>query len=188
VTSPDGRWDAWYERDEARTVTAYGSSDTYAIGAGFLSPCGEVEDWGCGLGWFRYHYEDFNGLTITGIDGSHTPHANVYADLREYRSDVPGIFMRHVLEHNHEWARILDNAIASFRERMALILFTPLAVKTHVIGSTSINGVEIPDYSFGFDDIVRHFDGLRVETSTLSSPQTQYGIEHVFLLEKRSVR
>jgi hypothetical protein len=33
--------------------------------------------------------------------------------------------MRHILEHNYEWARVLDNALASFTQRMALILFTP---------------------------------------------------------------
>lgn len=32
--------------------------------------------------------------------------------------------MRHILEHNYEWARILDNALASFTQRMAPILFT----------------------------------------------------------------
>lgn len=182
MTSFDGRWEQWYQRDEAFMLTPYGESSTYDIGAEFLQDCETVEDWGCGLGWFRTKRWD----GYTGVDGSHTPHANVYADLREYRSDVPGIFMRHVLEHNHEWAQILDNAIASFRERMVLILFTPLADETHVIGSTNIGGIEIPDYSFALNDIWDRFpDNVVFRDFEVSSPETQYGVEHVFLLEKR---
>ena len=49
----------------------------------------------------------------------------------QYRSSVPGIFMRHILEHNYEWARVLDSALASFTQRMALI--TPERATTQEI-------------------------------------------------------
>ena len=54
--------------------------------------------------------------------------------------------MRHILEHNYEWARILDNALASFTERMALILFTPEQEVTEEIAFRSDVGV--PDIAF----------------------------------------
>jgi len=76
-------------------------------------------------------------------------------DLVAYRSHVPGVFMRHVLEHNDEWARILDNAVASFTERMALILFTPERAATEEIAFRPDIGV--PDIAFRLADITDRF-------------------------------
>ena len=183
MTMPDGRWNAWYDGG-ITAMQPFGNSSTYEIGARFLSNCRVVEDWGCGLGWFRGYCRH----GYVGIDGSHTPHADVYADLRHYRSDVDGIFMRHVLEHNHEWQRILDNAMHSFRDSMVVILFTPLALVTHQIGGTMIDDVEIPDYSFRLDDLTDRTESEGITASwmvNLPSPDTQYGVEHVLLLERR---
>jgi hypothetical protein len=57
-----------------------------------------------------------------GIDGIPSPRCAEFVDLVQYRSSVPWIFMRHILEHNYEWARVLDNALASFTQRITLIL------------------------------------------------------------------
>lgn len=178
MSSPDGRWDDWY--DSADKQLPYGDTDTYRLGGTWLQSCDEVEDWGCGLGWFRI----YRTHGYIGIDGSSTKFADVHANLADYRSDVPGIFMRHVLEHNHRWPNILDNAVASFRQRMALILFTPLADRTQQIGETVIGGVSIPDYSFALDDILARFEGAEVGLASLPSPGTQYGVEHVFFARK----
>ena len=94
--------------------------------------CQTVEDWGCGLGWFRRYISP--PREYLGIDGSASPFADIVHDLRTYRSGKPhGILMRHVLEHNHHWKPILDNAIASFTKGLCLILFTPWQVKTSVL-------------------------------------------------------
>jgi hypothetical protein len=105
----------------------YGVEESYKLGMDWLNPCYEVEDWGCGPAYSKQYRRG----VYTGVDG--TPgFCDRVADLREYRSDVDGIFMRHVLEHNHDWQKILDNAIASFRERMSLIFFSPWVEQTHV--------------------------------------------------------
>ena len=112
-----GKWTAWYQGLEE--PWPYGETTSYEIGAAWLADCARTEDWGCGAGWLstlippdRYR----------GVDGTPSPRCAEVVDLVEYRSTVPGIFMRHILEHNYEWARLLDNALASFTERMALIL------------------------------------------------------------------
>ncbi|MPZ20855.1 MAG: hypothetical protein GEV06_23545 [Luteitalea sp.] len=61
-----------------------------------------------------------------GIDGTALPFCDEVVDLVQYRSTVPGIFMRHLLEHNDDWARVLDNALASLTERMVLDLSSPV--------------------------------------------------------------
>ena len=99
----------------------YGDDTTYQKGITFLDGHGLIEDWGCGFG--------DAGSFVTqspyrGIDGS-SPHADEIVDLREYRSQADCIFMRDVLEHNADWSRILANAVAWFKKRMALIIFTP---------------------------------------------------------------
>ena len=112
----------------------------------WLNPCYEVEDWGCGPAYSRQYRKG----NYTGIDG--TPgFCEVVDDLRTRLSDVDGIFMRHVLEHNHDWQKILDNAIASFRERMSLIFFSPWANETHVANEN--NGIIVLE--FNKEDILK---------------------------------
>ena len=93
-------------------------------------------------------------------------------------------FMRHVLEHNVEWRRILAGAIASFRKRMALIIFTPFAETTRVM-STALHctSVSVPDLSFRKEDLTQCFDDLRYTEESLKT-DTQYGVEHIFYIEK----
>jgi hypothetical protein len=87
--------------------------------------------------------------------------------------------MRHVLEHNHGWRLILQNAVRSFRQRMTLILFTPFSEFEHKIGDT----MGIPDLSLRRQDVVAFFDGLSYTEESLES-DTQYGREHIFYIER----
>jgi hypothetical protein len=121
-----------------------------------------------------------------GVDGSASPRCAEVVDLVEYRSTVPGIFMRHVLEHNYEWARILDNAVASFTERMALILFTPEQEATVEIALQSDVGV--PDIAFRLADITDRFPPDVTFTVQRISSATQYGCETILLIEKEGQR
>ena len=78
-----------------------------------LKDCKIIEDWGCGMGWFK----QFVKSKYIGLDGSKTPHSDKKVDLTKYKSSVDGIFMRHILEHNFEWEKILRNACQSFTKK-----------------------------------------------------------------------
>lgn len=166
-----GQWAVWNATDEP---VPYGLSPTYEFGAAWLADCATVEDWGCGRGWLstlvgpdRYR----------GVDGSPSRFASVVADLTEYRSTVPGIFMRHVLEHNDDWRTILDNAAASAQERLFIALFTPTMRTTRRIAFAENPGV--PDISFRLRDLIDPLlvAGFTVSTEQIESPNTQYGVE-----------
>jgi hypothetical protein len=172
-----GKWAVWYQ--DVGEPWPYGDTTSYEIGASWLAGCALIEDWGCGPGWLRTLLPTGR---YRGIDGSASPHCDVVADLTAYRSTVPGIFMRHVLEHNEAWARILDNAIASFTERMALILFTPERPTTEAIAVHPELGV--PDIAFRLADLTARFPS-HVTYSVQQLPSaTQYGSETILLLER----
>lgn len=147
MASVTGLWDRWYAigLDEPQP---FGDTITYAAGVEWLAGCALVEDWGCGKGWLRTLIPPER---YRGVDGSRTPFADVVADLAEYRSRVPGVFMRHVLEHNQRWRGILRNAAASATERLFIVLFTPLVEKTRRIAYWEDPGV--PDIAFRLEDI-----------------------------------
>lgn len=170
-----GKWDGWYEG--LSEPAPYGGDTTYQAGADWLAGCSLVEDWGCGKGWLRKFVP---ADRYRGLDGSATPFAAETVDLADYRSQVPGIFMRHVLEHDRRWQRILDNAVASFTERMALVIFTPLADHTHPIAYNRRIGV--PDIAFHLDDLTERF-GRSTWNHEEMLTASQYGVETVFYLE-----
>lgn len=182
-----GLWDAGYTGNPPRAI--YGDPLTLTKAAAFLDQPGivTVEDWGCGLGGFR----DFlrADQAYLGVDGSRSPHADRIADLVEYRSSVDAVHMRHVLEHNPQWPRILDNALASFRHRMVLTLFTPWAECTGVLAEYPDflgTGVTMVDIAFCRADIVERFTGLDWQLEEGIPTRSQYGVEHVFCLERRA--
>jgi len=158
----------------------YGDDVTYRLGMEFLDGHGAIEDWGCGFTHARYFVSQSRYI---GIDGS-SKWADKIADLRAYTSDTECIFMRHVLEHNLDWKRILANAVASFRQRMVLIIFTPFCDTTHVISSSqTVTAVPVPDISFRKEDLTALFEGLKYSEQAVET-DTQYGTEHLFYLEK----
>src|SRR4051794_34985861 len=95
-----GKWTEYYRG--VNTPHPYGDTLTYQLGANYLAGLDRIEDWGCGLGWLRQYLPPAN---YRGIDGSESPFADAVVDLEEYTSDVDGIFMRHILEHNFGWQR-----------------------------------------------------------------------------------
>jgi hypothetical protein len=115
-------WDhAYKELPNYPSAFKYGDTETYKIGADFLADCETVEDWGCGAGGFKRYRPD-----AIGIDGSVTPFADKLEDLVNYTSNVDGIFIRHVLEHDRNWKIILVNALKSAKKKLVIVLFTPL--------------------------------------------------------------
>jgi hypothetical protein len=153
----------------------FGQDDiTYQLGADFIGELA-VEDWGCGLGWFR----KFARGPYRGIDGSPSMYADDVVDLREYRSETPALYMRHVLEHNpFDWRLILDNAVASFTKRMVLVLFTPTSDLTILLRDG-----DPPDVSLSWNDLTGRFGDLNWHSQRLSTA-TQYSVENIFYLEK----
>lgn len=175
-----GKWADWYQG--AREPWPYGDTTSYAIGAAWLERCALVEDWGCGSGWLRTLVPPDR---YRGVDGSASPFCDEVVDLVAYRSRVPAIFMRHVLEHNYAWKQIVDNAVASFTERMALVLFTPERAATEEIAFQPDIGV--PDIAFRLADITDRFPQDVTFTVQRISSATQYGSETILLLERRLV-
>lgn len=161
-----GAWDAFYAK--ATDAWAFGGLQSYELGAEWLKDCDLITDWGCGLGWFRTLIDPER---YRGIDGSASPFADEVVDLAEYRSETPGLFMRHVLEHDWRWADILDNAIASFTERMALVLFSPLRPETVEIAREA--AVDVPVIGFRLDDITERFD-CPIEIHRLPAERTEH--------------
>lgn len=178
-----GKWNKWYCMLQKNGPEAYGVSDTYQLGADWLQDCSVIEDWGCGKGWFSKFVPEYKYI---GIDGSHSPFAVRVVDLVNYQSNVPGIFMRHVIEHDYEWKTLLTNALNSFTERMVLILFTPMSDETHELTYHTDPGV--PELSFSMNDILE-----LIQLAGVSCQVEQYpfasgyddGKETVFYLEKR---
>lgn len=170
-----GLWDRWYSIVEQ--PEPYADTITYRLGAEWLAGCALIEDWGCGKGWLRTLVE---ADRYRGIDGSHSPFADEVVDLAAYRSSVPGLFMRHVLEHDFRWAQILDNAVASFTERMVLILFTPLAAETHDIEWEPDPGV--PNIAFHLEDITDRLTGCWT-AETIGTP-SKYGTETILRVSR----
>lgn len=168
-----GKWNNWYSN--LSHPEPYGDVTTYHVGEDFL--CGlAVEDWGCGKGYFS----TIHSGGYTGIDGSFTPYSDVTADLTEYVSDTDGLFMRHVIEHNTGWDKVLANALQSFHRTMVLVLFTPMSDTTHQI---AWNDIGVPDISFSHDDLVTKMAGMKYTYRDFKT-NTQYGTERVYVIEK----
>lgn len=157
---------------------AYGENTTYELGLSWLDGRGPVvEDWGCGTAYGRRFVTKSE---YVGIDGTDTQFNDVTADLCEYRSNAAGIFIRHVLEHNYHWDKILGNAMASFKKRLVVVLFTPFAPETRVLSKT---WNQIPDLAFKREDITAFFGNLLVHEEHLKT-FSQFGVEHIFYVER----
>lgn len=173
-----GRWDGWHR--DTTTPAPYGDVRSYQVGAAFLSDCALVEDWGCGMGWMRQYVQG----DYRGIDGSISHFSDATVDLCTYSSDVDGVFMRHVLEHNYDWRSILGNALASARRRCVIILFTPLADAETQIGWNENIGV--PDLSLPWPELERIFSTWTY-TSWTTPSNTQCCEETIVLISKPGV-
>lgn len=199
-TTNVGKWDRWYLGLTTDTPQTYGDTITYEMGVEWLRGSNLVYDFGCGKGGFQKVATEkmepwplLDTFPVLGVDGSKTPFANIIADLVEFKVDTDvfsedfkaSVFMRHVIEHDYRWRRILENALESFTYRMVLVLFTPAQRETHEIAWNEDPGV--PDIGFETAELVaicaqHHVVG---EVATYRT-NTQYGEETVFLLEKQS--
>jgi hypothetical protein len=156
---------------------------TYRRGAAYLAGVGLVEDWGCGAAHFKRFVP---AGCYRGVDGRPSASCDVAADLAAYSSAADGIFLRHALEHDLRWRRILRNALASFRRRMVLVVSTPFVRSTeeHHRVAGAAPGASLPAIRFCRRDLVREFGRIpfRLEENVASG--SPFGREHVFYLCK----
>ena len=164
-------WDTHYAKLDA--PMAYGGDASYRHASEFMRGHGLVEDWGCGGGYLRTMIDG----PYRGIDGSRTPFADVIADLADYTSMAECIVIRHVLEHSYRWQRILDNACASFRSRLCVILFTPLAEETHVL-QVEPDYCDVPVIAFRLTDLLERVPP-ECEVAVEHVPGSFYGMETI---------
>ena len=170
-----GKWDGWYKDLEVTdTGVKYGDRTTYLMAGAFLADCEEVEDWGCGRGGFRQYCTG----RYVGIDGSQTPYADKVVELGAYRSSVDGVLLRHVVEHNYDWPAVLEAAVASFRRKLCLVIFTPFGDTTREL--LYHKKIDVPDLSLAPKDIEAHFSGLKWRLFRDIPCKSQYSIEHVY--------
>jgi hypothetical protein len=69
--------------------------------------------------------------------------------------------------------------------KLCLILFTPFAAETKEIAHNAAIGVDVPDLSFGREDIERHFAGLHWKLIENIRTESQYGVEHVYFVWRK---
>lgn len=160
---------------------AYGDETSYRKTIDFLDGPHTIEDWGCGTAFAETFVQ--RGRYI-GIDGSWSMHCDLVADLRTHRSSADAILLRHVLDHNWEWKKILENALASFQKRLAIVIFTPFSEHTHSIATT---WGTVPDISFRKEDLLEFLQPFSYTEESLKTA-TQYGGEHIFYVTREAVK
>lgn len=181
-----GKWDGWYsELDPNGKPHAYkfSETETYNIAAEFLSDCETIEDWGVGAGGFLNHCPK-----AIGVDGSDTPFAiKKGVDLCTYVSECEGVHLRHVLEHNYEWTKILENALKTASKKICITFFIPLNEgDTIELAHNRDHGVDVPDLSISrdeFDSIVANYKPESIDVDILET-KTGYEVEIVCKITK----
>lgn len=162
-----GKWAPWYDRGER---ISYGDTATYGMAAEWLSGL-SVEDWGCGCAAFRAYHD----AGYWGVDGS-AGWCDEVDDLTTRRSVTPGLLLRHVLEHNPDWRKVLRNAVASAKQRLVIVTFIPDGDGSQV-GWTDELGV--PDIAVPHSAIDKALKGWTVDKATLSTA-TAFGTETIW--------
>ena len=165
-----GKWDEYFLN--RNYPFSLGSELTYKIGMSFLEDCDIVEDWGCANGYAKQFCKS---PTYIGLDGSKNICSNNLVDLRYYSSNVNGIFIRHVLEHNAEWQLILENVLKSFTKKASLIFGGPWKEITHI--KDIIADREIVNMGFRKNDIIDMLQSVNFVDFSIEG-------EHVFLMQK----
>jgi len=159
-----GLWDHHYDTD---VPGRYADDTTYKAAAQWLSGLA-VEDWGCGFATFS----EFHDGPYVGVDGS-GKWCDVRDDLATRQSATPGLLLRHVLDHNYQWQSVLDNAVASFLTRMAIVLFTPLQDETRVL---NVHQFGVPNIGFKLSDVTDRLVGCDFEIEHFQT-DSEFGVE-----------
>lgn len=154
----------------------YGKEETYRRAIEFLDIGGIIQDWGCGTAYAKRFVQK---SSYTGIDGSKSGFENKIVDLRTFTSNPTCILMRHILEHNYDWAFILENALQSFQKRMALVMFMSFSPDVTRVAhkETSELVKEMPFIVFKKEDLLNYISPFLIKEEDVAN-------EHIFYLEK----
>ena len=154
-----GKWD--YQTSPA---PVYGPPASYHAAAEFLDDYGRiVEDWGCGAAGARPF---FKNAKYIGVDGS-PGFADVVDDLRTRSTSAWGILLRHVLEHNYDWAKILDLAAQSCRKLVIVFFLEPTPFTAMSMHGCNPNGVPNLHVSRILVDEILRAHGFTVSEMTI---------------------
>ena len=174
-----GKWNCRYDHITSGGSVFYGESTTYKEAADWLSDCSAVEDWGCGAGGFMKFSPD-----AIGVDGSNTVFAvKRMVDLTTYISKCEAVHMRHVLEHNYEWKKILTNALNSAERKLVVTMFIIPGGETVQIASNKRVGIDVPDLRISRSEFmeIAAQGSIEIESKTYVT-KTQYGTEEIFFI------
>lgn len=165
----------------------FGDEMTYHRAAQFLADCEQIEDWGCGFGWFSKIMSGLSDAHVQNLDGTKTDYADRVVDLYFYRSRAEGILLRHVLEHNNDWRQVLENALYSFQRKLVIVTYTPFTEETQNRGDHQFeDGTTVPVISFRLEDLQECFakhPEISVSEERLET-MTEFRDERIFYLEK----
>ena len=180
-----GRWSTLI----TGTQRPFGDEVTYHRAAQFLADCEQIEDWGCGFGWFSKIMAGHNDAHVQKLDGTKTEFSDRQVNLCNYRSQSEGILLRHVLEHNHDWRQVLENALHSFQRKLVIVIYTPFTDETHNRNDHEFeDGTTVPVISFRLDDLqdcFAKYPEISVSEERLQT-RTEFRDERLFYLEKIS--
>ncbi len=151
------------------------NQESYRKSAEFLGDR-PMEDWGCGMGWAHYFFSPEN---YKGIDGS-IGFVSEAIDLSTYTSNTENILLRSVIEYNLDWLKILQNAKASFTNKLCIVIFNPFSDETNLM---FMDTNDIPMMSFKKQDILDVFSDCKVREETITSV-SPYGQEWILYVEK----
>jgi hypothetical protein len=177
-----GKWDGWYKNlPDTPSSFQYGDTLTYELAAIFLQDCNEVEDWGVGGGGFLRYRPD-----AIGVDGSDTKFAQKkYIDLRKYTTNVEGVHIRHIFEHNYNWKDILENAVKSATKKLAITMFIPLITEdSKELAHNAKYGVDVPDMAINekeFMDVIVKMNPNNIHREIFST-ETGYNKEEIIFI------
>lgn len=182
MSAPETLYGPWDYRTQ-KQQWPYDDTPSYGLIAEWLGDRGPVEDWGCGTAWLRTYMPTAD---YRGVDGAWSRWADVQADLRTYRSNVPCAAMRHVLEHNRDWRVIAENFMASWTDRAALVLFMPPQPEDLDTGDETW---PVPDIAVSGPDLFAILEqpGVDITVTELHYPPEntiQWGWEGVVLMER----
>ena len=109
--------------------------------------------------------------------------------MAKYRSNSEGIYIRHILEHNDEYKKILDNALMSFTNTLILVLFTPFTdnSETDIISSCKLEGRVIPDIAFNKNHIIKIIEEKNCSYELVENikSKTFYNFENMFIIKHK---
>ncbi len=143
-----------------------------------------IEDWGCGNCVFK---EYLSNTKYVGVDGSKTGYQDKIEDLTKYKTKVEGIYIRHVLAHNHEYKKILENDLQSFEKILILVVFTPFTDKKEIeiLSTCNLKGNQIPDIAFNKEHLINIIEQNNCSYELIEKIQsnTSYGYENLFIIK-----